>query len=108
MVLFGLLLLSSPFLWQAWTAASELDGKRQVFDATSPRPLKAVLGCLVQRPQGGLVLTIVSPNHFADTERGLAVRIEPRGQGTRLRAWLAEGVNLSAAELAQLESCANR
>lgn len=108
MILFGLALLASPLLWQAWTAASELDGKRLVLDVNSPRPIKDVLGCLVQRPAGGLALSIVSPNHFADDARGIAVRIEPRGQGSRIRAWIAEGEDLSDGERAQLESCAAR
>lgn len=105
-ILFGLVLLASPLLWQAWTASTELDGKRQVFDVASPRPLSAVLGCLVKRPTGGLSLSIVSPNHFANNLRGIVVRIEPRGQGTRIRAWIAEGSDLAASERAQLESCA--
>lgn len=105
-ILFGLALLASPLLWQVWTASTELDGKRQVFDVASPRPLSAVIGCLVKRPTGGLSLSIVSPNHFADAQRGIAVRIEPRGQGSRIRVWIAEGLDLSAAERAQLESCA--
>lgn len=105
-ILFGLVLLASPLLWQAWTAASELDGKRQVYDVASPRPLSAVLACLVKRPTGGLSLSIMSPNHFANSARGIVVRIEPRGQGSRIRAWIAEGSDLSASERAQLESCA--
>ncbi len=107
-ILFGLLLLASPLLWQGWTAASELDGKHPVFDQAGPRPLSDVLGCLVQRPAGGLALSIVSPNHFADDARGIVVRIEPRGQGSRIRAWIAEGADLSAGERSQLESCAAR
>jgi len=105
-ILFGLLLLASPLLWQVWTASTELDGKSKVFDVASPRPLSAVLACLVKRPTGGLSLSIVSPNHFADNTRGLVVRIEPRGQGSRLRAWMPDGTDLSAGEQAQLESCA--
>lgn len=108
MILFGLVLLASPLLWQAWTASTELSGKRQVFDVASPRPLSAVLGCLVKRPTGGLSLSIVSRNHLANSARGIVVRIEPRGQGSRIRAWIAEGNDLSAEELAQLESCAAR
>lgn len=105
-ILFGLALLASPLLWQAWTTSTELDGKRLVFDVASPRPLSAALGCLVKRPTGGLSLSIVSPNHFADSARGIVVRIEPRGQASRIRAWINEGTDLSGAERAQLESCA--
>ncbi|MFN3515611.1 MAG: hypothetical protein ACK4YM_00430 [Novosphingobium sp.] len=106
LVLLGLLLLASPLLWQVWTISTELDGKTKVFDVASPRPLSAVLACLVKRPTSGLSLSIISPNHFADRTRGLVVRLEPRGQGSRLRAWMPDGADLSAGERAQLEGCA--
>ena len=99
-------LLSAPLLWQAWTTSHELDGKAKVFDAASPRPLKDVLGCLVHRPEGGLKLDIVSQNHFSDPARGITVRIEPRGQGSRIEAWVTQGSALTAGETAQLQSCA--
>ena len=109
MLLLGGVLLAAPFLWQAWTTSQELNGKWQVFEIVSPRPSSAVLGCLVKRPMSGsLSLSIVSPNHFSDSARGIVVRIEPRGTGTRVRGWITEGKNLSAGERAQLESCAAR
>jgi len=103
----GAVLLASPFLWQAWTTSHELNGKHQVFDVVSPRAPSAVLGCLVKRPTAaGLSLSIVSPNHFSDSARGIVVRIEPRGQATWIGAWITQGKALTAAERAQLESCA--
>jgi len=99
-------LLSAPLLWQAWTTSHELDGKAKVFDAASPRPLKDVLGCLVHRPEGGLKLNILTQNHFSDPARGITVRIEPRGQGSRIQGWITAGRTLTAGETAQLQSCA--
>lgn len=102
----GAVLLSAPLLWQAWTTGHELDGKAKAFDVATARPIKDVLGCLVQRPEGGLNLNIVTQNHFSDVDRGIAVRIEPRGQGSRIKAWIVEGRALTAGETAQLQSCA--
>lgn len=105
MLLFGGLLLSAPFLWQAWTSGHELDGKVAVFDAASSRPANALLECLVQRPDQGLKLSIVAENHFADSARGIAVRIEPRGDGQAIKAWITSGRTLTAGEAAQLRGC---
>lgn len=102
----GALLLSAPFLWNAWTAARELNGKVAAFDAPTTRPVKDVLGCLVQRPEGGLKLQIMAMNHFADTDRGITVRIEPQAGGARLKAWIDQGKTLTQGETAQLSSCA--
>jgi hypothetical protein len=105
-LLFGAVLLSAPLLWQGWTTARELNGKVAVFDAPSQHPVKDILGCLVHRPAGGLKLTIMAANHFADPARGLTVRIEPQANGARLKAWIAQGQALNAGEAAQLKSCA--
>jgi len=104
-LVFGALLLSAPLLWHDWTVSHELDGKSKAFDAVTARPLKDVLGCLVHRPEGGLKLDIVTQNHFSDSERGVAVKIEPRSQGTRLQAWIKDGNSLTTGETAQLQSC---
>lgn len=106
-LLLGGVLLAAPFLWQAWSTGQELDGKVAVFDRAGNRPVKDLLGCLVQRPAGGLALTIMSPNHFADPARGIVVRIEPQGGTARLRAWIAQGSALTPGETAQLEGCAS-
>ena len=102
----GAVLLSAPLLWQEWTISHELQGKAKAFDAATARPLKDVLGCLVHRPAGGLKLNIVTQNHFSDAARGIAVKIEPRGQGTRLQAWITKGGSLTAGETTQLQTCA--
>lgn len=102
----GAVLLSAPLLWQAWTKQHELEGKVKAFGAVTARPVKDMLGCLVNRPVGGLRLNIVTQNHFSDTERGITVRIEPRGQGSRIEAWVTQGRALTAGETAQLQSCA--
>ena len=102
----GGVLLAAPFLWQAWTSNHELDGKAPAFDAPAARPVADLLGCLVHRPQGGLRLSIVSENHFADAARGIVVRIEPAGSAHRIKAWVRAGSMLSAGERAQLERCA--
>ncbi len=102
----GAILLSAPLLWHAWTVSRELDGKSKAFAAETSRPLKDVLGCLIHRPEGGLKLDIMTQNHFSDAERGIAVKIEPREQGTRIEAWITTGQNLSAGETAQLQGCA--
>ena len=105
-LVFGAVLLSAPLLWHEWTISRELDGKAKAFDAVTARPLKDVFSCLVHRPEGGLKLDIVTQNHFSDSARGIAVKIEPRGQGSRLQAWITEGSSLTAGETAQLQSCA--
>jgi hypothetical protein len=105
-LLFGAVLLAAPLLWNGWTSGHELSGKGQVFDAVSQRPVKDLVGCLVQRPAGGLSLSIMTVNHFADPARGLVVRIEPQPSGARLRAWLEEGKTLTSSETAQLAGCA--
>ena len=102
----GAVLLSAPLLWQAWTTSHELQGKAKAFDTASPNPVKKVLGCVVHRPEGGLKLNIVTQNHFSDPARGIVVRIEPRGQGSRIEAWITQGSALTAGETAQLQSCA--
>lgn len=104
-LLFGAVLLAAPLLWNGWTSGRELSGKVAVFEATSQRPVKDLVGCLVQRPAGGLSLSIMTVNHFADPARGLVVRIEPQGTTARLRAWIAEGSALTSGEKAQLAEC---
>lgn len=106
MLLLGAVLLSAPLLWNAWTTSHELDGKVATFDATTTRPAKDVFSCLIHRPEGGLKLGITTTNHFADPDRGIAVRIEPGASNTRLRAWIKDGAALTPGETAQLESCA--
>lgn len=105
-LVFGAVLLAAPFLWNSWTSGHELNGKLAVFDAASQRSAKDLVGCLVQRPAGGLTLSIVTVNHFADPARGLVVRIEPKAAGTQLRAWIAKGGALMPGERAQLAGCA--
>ncbi len=102
----GAVLLSAPLLWRAWTTGHELGGKTAVFDAPAKRPVSDLLGCLVHRPAGGLKLSIMTENHFADPARGIVVRIEPQAQGTRIKAWIEAGGTLTAGETAQLASCA--
>lgn len=102
----GAVLLSAPLLWHQWTVSREMVGKTKAFDAVTARPLKDLFSCLVHRPEGGLKLDIVTQNHFSDSARGIAVKIEPRGQGSRLQAWITKGNSLTADETAQLHSCA--
>lgn len=106
MLLFGAVLLAAPLLWNGWTSGRELNGKVAAFDAVSQRPVKDLVGCLVQRQAGGLSLSIMTVNHFADPARGIVVRIEPQGAAARVRAWIAEGSALTAGETAQLAGCA--
>lgn len=101
-LLLGGLLLSAPFLWQAWTTSHELTGKVPAFAMASQGSDAELLGCLVDRPADGLKLSIMSPGHFADPARGIVVRIEP-GQ---LKAWIETGGALTAGEQAQLTRCA--
>jgi len=102
----GAVLLSTPLLWHAWTVSRELDGKSKAFEAATPRPLKDVMACLIHRPAGGLKLDIMTQNHFSDAQRGIAVKIEPNGQGTRIEAWITTGQSLSEGETVQLQGCA--
>lgn len=105
MLVFGAVLLAVPLLWNSWTSEHELNGKVAVFDAPSQRSVKDLVGCLVQRPAGGLSLSIMTVNHFADPARELVVRIEPKATGTQLRAWIAKGGALTPGEMAQLAGC---
>ena len=102
----GAVLLSAPLLWHQWTVSRETVDKTKAFGAVTARPLKDVFSCLVHRPEGGLKLDIVTQNHFSDSVRGIAVKIEAQGKGSRLEAWIAKGNALTAGETAQLQSCA--
>ena len=102
----GAVLLSAPLLWHEWTVSREMVGKTKAFDAVTARPLKDVFSCMVHRPEGGLKLDIVTQNHFSDSARGIAVKIEAQGRGSRVQAWIAKGDALTAGETAQLQSCA--
>ncbi len=106
MLLLGAALLAAPFLWNGWVTGHELSGKVAVFEAPSQRPVSDLVGCLVQRPTGGLSLSIMTVNNFADPARGLVVRIVPMGAISSLKAWIVEGGALTAGETAQLVGCA--
>ncbi len=101
----ALMLLASPFVLQAWTSSRELSGKVLVFEGQSAASSNDLLRCLVQRPAGGLTLTISRENEFFEARRGLAVRIDRAAAGHRLRAWAEPGNALTAAEQAQLSAC---
>jgi hypothetical protein len=104
--LLAALLMAAPYLLRAWNAGHETDDKVLVFEGVTARPSEDLLGCLLHRASGGLALTISSENHYADAARGLVVRIEPRGDGHALEAWLDKGAALTAGEADQLKVCA--
>jgi len=101
----ALALLASPFVLQSWNSSRELTGKVLAWEGQSAANSNDLLRCLVQRPAGGLALSISRENEFYDAQRGLAVRIELVGPPHRLRAWAAPGTALTAGELAQLNAC---
>ena len=98
-------LLASPFVLQSWNSSRELSGKVVVWEGQSAANSNDLLRCLVQRPAGGMILSISRENEFYDARRGLAVRIELVGPPHRLRAWAAPGTALTAGEQAQLTAC---
>jgi hypothetical protein len=101
----ALALLASPFVLQSWNSSRELSGKVMVWEGQSAANSNDLLRCLVQRPTGGMVLSISRENEFYDPARGLAVRVELAGPPHRLRAWAAPGTTLAAGEQAQLSAC---
>lgn len=105
MGLLALALLASPFVLQSWNSGRELSGKVLVFEGSTAASSKDLLHCLVQRPVGGLALSISRENEFYDAARGLAVRIERAGAAHRLRAWANPAAALTAGEQAQLTAC---
>jgi hypothetical protein len=101
----ALALLASPFVLQSWNSNRELAGKVPVWEGQSAANSNDLLRCLVQRPTGGLVLSISRENEFYDARRGLAVRIELVGPPHRLKVWAAPGTTLAPSEQAQLTAC---
>lgn len=101
----ALALLASPFVLQSWNSSRELAGKELVWEGQSAANSNDLLRCLVQRPDGGLALSISRENEFYDARRGIAVRIELIGPPHRLRAWAAPGTALTAGEQGQLTTC---
>ena len=101
----ALMLLASPFVLQSWTSHRELSGKVLIWEGQSAARSNALLRCLVQRPAGGMVLSISRENEFYDARRDLAVRVERTGSAYRLRAWATPGTALTDCETAQLNAC---
>lgn len=101
----ALALLASPFVLQSWNSSRELAGKALAWEGHSAATSNDLLRCLVQRPAGGLVLSISRENEFYDSRRNLAVRIELVGPPHRLRVWAAPGTTLAPGEQAQLRAC---
>ena len=101
----ALALLASPFVLQSWNSSRELTGKVLAFKGLSRASSADLLKCLVQRPAGGLVLSISRENEFYAAPRGVAVRVDLAGSQHRLRAWAPPGTVLTAGEQAQLTAC---
>lgn len=105
MGILALALLASPFVLQSWNSGRQLSGKVVVFEGPTTASSKDLLHCLVQRPAGGMALSISRENEFYSAERGLAVRVERSGGAQKLSAWAEPGTKLTAGEQAQLTAC---
>ena len=99
------LALAMPFVFQAWTAHSQISGKQVAFEGRSQASHRDIFRCLLRTQPGGLALEVRSTDNYLDPARGVAVRIVEDGQVRTVQAWAAPGNALRPGEAAQLTGC---